>query len=57
MKPVLMPLLETLVDVLRNRTSLHLEMLAMRQQLVMVADGDRKRLSFRPSERLFWVWL
>jgi transposase InsO family protein len=23
----------------------------------MIADGDRKRLSFRTSERLFWVWL
>ena len=57
MKTVLMPLLETLVDVLRSRASLHLEMLAMRQQLAMVADGDRKRLSFRPSERIFWVWL
>ena len=52
-----MPLLETLIDILRSRASLHLEMLAMRQQLAMVADGDRKRLSFRPSERIFWVWL
>ena len=49
--------LETLIDILRSRASLHLEMLAMRQQLAMVADGDRKRLSFRPSERIFWVWL
>ena len=57
MKTVLMPLLETLIDVLRSRVSLHLEMLAMRQQLAMVVDGDRKRLSFRPSERIFWVWL
>jgi len=57
MKTVLMPLLETLIDILRSRASLHLEMLAMRQQLAMVADGDRKRLSFRPSERIFWVWL
>ena len=57
MKTVLMPLLETLIDVLRSRASLHLEMLAMRQQLAMVADGDRKRLSFRRSERIFWVWL
>jgi hypothetical protein len=31
---------------------LRLEMLAMRQQLAMVAHGDRKRLSFRPSERI-----
>jgi transposase InsO family protein len=57
MKTVLMPILETLIDILRSRASLHLEMLAMRQQLAMVADGDRKRLSFRPSERIFWVWL
>jgi hypothetical protein len=39
------------------KASLHLEMLAMRQQLAMIADGDRKRLSPRPSERIFWVWL
>ena len=57
MKTVLVPLLETLVDLLRGRALLHLEMLAMRQQLAMVADGDRKRLSFRPSERFFRVWL
>jgi hypothetical protein len=29
----------------------------MRQQLAMMADRERKRLIFRPSERLFWVWL
>ncbi len=52
-----MPLLDTLIDVLRSRALLHLEMLAMRQQLAMMADGERKRLSFRPSERLFGVWL
>ena len=53
MKTVLLPLLETLIDVLRSRASLHLEMLAMRQQLAMVAGGDRKRVSFRSSERIF----
>ena len=57
MKTVLVPLLETLIDILRSRASLHLEMLAMRQQLAVVANGDRKRLSFRTSERIFWVWL
>ena len=57
MKTVLMPIIETLIDVLRSRASLHLEMLALRQQLAMMADRDRKRLNFRPSERLFWVWL
>ena len=55
MKTVLMPLFCTLIDILRGRAALHAEMLAMRQQLAMMADRDRKRLSFRPSERLFWV--
>jgi len=32
-------------------------MLALRQQLSLVADRDRKRLSFHKSERIFWVWL
>jgi hypothetical protein len=32
-------------------------MLALRQQLAMVASRDNKRLRFRPSERTFWVWL
>ena len=52
-----MPLIDTLIDVLRSRASLHLEMLAMRQQLAMIADRDCKRIRFRQSERLFWVWL
>ena len=57
MKTILVPLRTTLVDTLRRRASLHLEMLALRRQLAMVADSDRKRLCFRSSERLFWVWL
>ena len=32
-------------------------MLALRQQLSLVADRDRKRVCFRKSERIFWVWL
>jgi hypothetical protein len=39
------------------RASLQLELLVLRQQLAMTADRDRKRLRFRRSERLFWVWL
>jgi putative transposase len=41
----------------RSRASLQLELLALRQQLAMVADRDRKLLRFRQSERLFWAWL
>jgi len=57
MKTVLVPLLETLIDLLRSRASLHLEVLALRQQLAMVANRNNKRLRFRPSERIFWLWL
>ena len=57
MKTIPVPLLNTLVDLLRSRASLHLEMLALRQQLAMVASRDNKRLCFRPNERKFWVWL
>jgi transposase InsO family protein len=45
------------MDLLRSRASLQLEVLALRQQLSLVADRDRKRLNFRKSERIFWVWL
>ncbi len=43
MKTILVPLLATLVEVLRSRASLHLEMLALRQQLAIVAGRDNKR--------------
>ena len=57
MKTILITLGATLADLLRSRASLQLEILALRQQLAMVADGDRKRLSFDKSGRIFWVWL
>jgi DNA invertase Pin-like site-specific DNA recombinase len=55
MKTILLPLLATLAGLLRSRAVLHLEILALRQQLAMVAHKDRK-LRFRRRERLFWVW-
>jgi len=57
MKTILVPLLTTLMDLLRSRASLHLEILALRQQLAMVASRDNKRHRFHTSERIFWVWL
>ena len=57
MKTIVVPLLATLMDLLRSRASLQLEVLALRQQLSLVADRDRKRLRFHKSERIFWVWL
>ena len=46
-----------MLDLLRSRTSLQLEVLALRQQLAMVANRDNRRHRFRTSERIFWVWL
>ena len=57
MATVLYPLLSTLVGALRGRARLHLEILALRQQLAMVNARGRKRLRTRRSERFFWVCL
>ena len=57
MKTILLPLLATLSGLLRNRAVLHLEILALRQQLAMVTHKDRKQLHFLRRERLFWIWL
>ncbi len=57
MKTILYPVLTTLAGLLRSRALLHMEILALRQQLAMVSARDAKRLGFRRRERLFWVWL
>jgi len=57
MKTILLPTFATLTGLLRSRAVLHLEILALRQQLAMVASREPKRLRFRRPERLFWVWL
>ena len=53
MKTVLLPVLATAAGLLLGRALLHLEILALRQQLAMVTARDRKRLRFRRRERLF----
>ena len=57
MKTIVFPLLITLVGALRSRARLHLEILALRQQLAMVNDRGQKRVRILRRERLFWVWL
>jgi putative transposase len=54
---IVFPVLSTLLGLLRSRTLLHLEILALRQQLAMLNQTSRKRPQFRKRERLFWVWL
>ena len=53
MKTILVPLFATLVDLLRSRASLHLEMLALRQQLAMVASRDNKRHVMRDRDSIY----
>lgn len=57
MKTVPLPVLTTLAGLFRSRALLHLEILALRQQLAMVTTRDRKQLRFRRRDRLFWVCL
>ena len=57
MKTTLLPLLVTLLGLLRGHTWLHLENLALRQQLAMVTHREGRRLRFRGEERFFWVLL
>ena len=57
MKTTLIPLLSTLAGPLRRRALLHLEILALRQQLAMVTHRNQRRYYFRQRERVFWVWL
>ena len=57
MNTTLVPLLSTLAGLFRSRARLHLEVLALRQQLAMVTHRDPRRFCFRRRERFFWVWL
>ena len=57
MRTIALPVLSTLLGLLRSRAFLHLEILALRQQLAMVNQTPRKRLRFHWGQRLFWVWL
>ena len=57
MRTIALPVLSTLLGLIQSRALLHLEILALRQQLAMVNQTPRKRLRFHWDQRLFWVWL
>ena len=57
MRTIVVPVLAMLAGLLRSRALLHLEILALRQQLAMVSQSPRPRVRFRWRERLFWIWL
>ena len=57
MRTIALPVLSTLLGLLRNHAFLHLEILALRQPLAMENQTPRKQLRFHWGQRLFWVWL
>ena len=42
---------------LRTRASLQLEILVLRQQLIVMQRSNRRRLRLRPSDRILWILL
>jgi putative transposase len=58
--PMLSPLtalFATLSSVLRSRSVLQLENVALRHQIAVLQRAAGKRLKLRPGDRLLWVWL
>jgi hypothetical protein len=56
MLPIISAILAFIASLLRSRTSLSLENLALRHQLAVYKQTvHRPRL--RPTDRLFWAWL
>jgi hypothetical protein len=56
MTPIVRALLALLASFFRSRTSLQLEVVALRHQLTLYQRSIR-RPQVRPSDRLFWSWL
>ena len=57
MRTAALPVLCTLLGLRQSRARLHLEILALRQQLAMVHQTPLKRLRFHWGQRLFWICL
>jgi len=57
MRTIALPVQSALLGLIQSRALLHLEILALRQQLAMVNQTPRKRPRFHWDQRLFWVWL
>ena len=56
MHTTIMILVATLREIFLSRASLHLENLALRQQ-VAILKREKRRPWFQTLDRLFWVWL
>jgi hypothetical protein len=40
-----------------SRAALHLEILALRQQMAILTHSAPKRYRFQTCQRIFWAWL
>ena len=56
MHMTIMILVATLREIFLRRASLHVENLALRQQ-VAILKREKRRPWFQTLDRLFWVWL
>jgi hypothetical protein len=56
MHTTIMILVATLREIFLRRASLHVENLALRQQVALL-KRDKRRPWFQTLDRLFWVWL
>ena len=54
---VLISLLATLTGLVRSRASLHVEVLALRHQLLVLQRSRPRRLRLVKADRWLWVWL
>ena len=57
MTSVLLSLLAALRGVVRSRATLHLEILALRHQLLVLQRSQPGRLRLGNADRWLWVWL
>jgi transposase InsO family protein len=57
MHTMLSLLLSAVVPCLRDRASLHLELIALRHQLLVLERKRTTRIRLTRFDRLFWVWL
>ena len=57
MTSVLMSVLATLWGLVRSRTALHLEVLALRHQLQVLQRSQPRRLRLAKADRWLWAWL
>jgi putative transposase len=54
--PIVMSVLLAVGSLVRSRTALHLEILALRHQLQVLERSRRPRVRLTAIDRLLWVW-